>query len=408
VGTAACRYVDNGDGTVSDLNTGLLWEKKDTVCPGPHCYEDRFNLGTFADRSHPTGTVFTEFLYGLDGGTSTDGTATSGCFLGFCDWRLPRIDELVGIVDRTQGQCGGGSGPCIDAIFGPEPTPFAVYWSSTTDGDYPGIYVWAWVVSLVNGQAADGASKTMSASVRAVRGGLAVPTAGQPHPGAPQLRCEQAKLRAQGKLEDCLKANAARVVSGRLGRAEACHRRFQAALSRADRIGLAAGATPCRYIDNGDGTVSDLNTGLVWEQKDQLDYITDPEDPHDADNTYAWSESGDAPDGSAFIGFLGALNQGLSTDGMSITGCFAGQCDWRLPLAEELNGLLDPTRGSCSGGSGACVDPTFSPTSPFYYWSATNDAGFPGLVWDIFFEDGTVGFDPKVNLLNARAVRGGL
>jgi hypothetical protein len=39
--------------------------------------------------------------------------------------------ELQGIVDATQGVCGGGSGPCIDPAFGPTQADY--YWSATTD-----------------------------------------------------------------------------------------------------------------------------------------------------------------------------------------------------------------------------------------------------------------------------------
>src|SRR5437867_6114353 len=35
--TTTLRFVDNGDGTVTDNETGLIWEKKDNTCPGIHC-----------------------------------------------------------------------------------------------------------------------------------------------------------------------------------------------------------------------------------------------------------------------------------------------------------------------------------------------------------------------------------
>lgn len=41
-----------------------------------------------------------------------------------------------------------------------------------------------------------------------------------------------------------------------------------------------------RYVDNGDGTVTDTQTGLMWEMKDNLDGLPDYANPHDADNTY--------------------------------------------------------------------------------------------------------------------------
>ena len=51
------------------------------------------------------GTAFTAFLGTLNNGTSSDGTATSGCFAGHCDWRLPAIEELEGIVHLAAPGC---------------------------------------------------------------------------------------------------------------------------------------------------------------------------------------------------------------------------------------------------------------------------------------------------------------
>ena len=40
------------------------------------------------------------------------------------------------------------------------------------------------------------------------------------------------------------------------------------------------------YTDNFDGTITDLSTGLMWEQKDEAGGL------HDKDNLYAWSGDG--------------------------------------------------------------------------------------------------------------------
>ena len=46
-------------------------------------------------------------------------------FAGYRDWRVPEVGqdggtaELKTIVDLTEGLCGGGSGACINPIFGP-------------------------------------------------------------------------------------------------------------------------------------------------------------------------------------------------------------------------------------------------------------------------------------------------
>jgi Protein of unknown function (DUF1566) len=86
-----------------------------------------------------------------------------------------------------------------------------------------------------------------------------------------------------------------------------------------------------RYVDNGDGTITDNDTGLMWEKK------TEGPGEHNLNDRYTWGHPGDTkPDGTAFTDYLGTLNDGLSSDGTTITHCFANHCDWRLPTFEEL------------------------------------------------------------------------
>lgn len=138
----------------------------------------------------------------------------------------------------------------------------------------------------------------------------------------------------------------------------------------ADMSFLALKLSGIRFVDNGDGTVTDTQTGLMWEQKDNLNGVANPSDPHDADNTYAWSATGTSPDGSAFSTFLGTLNNGTSSDFVSISGCFAGHCDWRLPTIAELGTILDSTVAGCGSGN-PCIDSVFGPTQPNSYLSST-------------------------------------
>jgi hypothetical protein len=154
-----------------------------------------------------------------------------------------------------------------------------------------------------------------------------------------------------------------------------------------------------RFVDNGDGTVLDVETGLQWEQKDDLGGI------HDKDNLYQWSATGTAPDGGAFITFLATLNNGTSGDGTTISGCFAGHCDWRLPTSAELQTiLLEPFL--C--GTQPCIDPIFGSTQSSVYWSSTTDQGNPVFAWYVSFGAGSVSAFGKSNSYYVRAVRGGL
>jgi hypothetical protein len=176
-------------------------------------------------------------------------------------------------------------------------------------------------------------------------------------------------------------------------------------------VGTALTQAEVRFIDNGDGTISDTQTGLMWEKKTpNPGGLPNPSHVHDVKNRYDWSDLGSAPNGSAFTKFLYGLNSGKSPDGTSTSGCFAGHCDWRLPLIEELAGIVDTTEGLCGGGrSGACIDPIFGPTLASAYWSATTVARSPGRAWGADFGVGpAVDSGHKKLILYVRAVRSGL
>ena len=78
---------------------------------------------------------------------------------------------------------------------------------------------------------------------------------------------------------------------------------------------IQAGAT-LAYTDNGDGTITDNNTGLQWEKKSDEENVNDNDNttfPHDKDNLYTWD--------NAFAVHVAGLN----------TANFAGHNDWRVP-----------------------------------------------------------------------------
>ena len=153
---------------------------------------------------------------------------------------------------------------------------------------------------------------------------------------------------------------------------------------------------PLSYTDNGDGTFTDDNTGLMWEIKTSDGSI------HDYGHNYSWTDTTDGDetnaDGTAFTVFLAALNDPQNP--------FAGHTDWRLPTVKELQSLVDYTT----------LDPAASvpgETMGFYYWSSTYQLEHQSQDSNdvnaelVSFINGGVGYAYKFYNLHVRAVRGG-
>jgi hypothetical protein len=144
---------------------------------------------------------------------------------------------------------------------------------------------------------------------------------------------------------------------------------------------VEAGAT-LSYTDNGDGTVTDNNTGLMWEKK------SDDGSIHDKDNKYTWGmiSSPYTMNGTMVTTFLNTLND-VAGGGAS---CFAGHCDWRIPNVKELQSIVDyeipypgPTVNAAFNTSCAasCTALTCSCTKEREYWSSTRYGGSPDSAW---------------------------
>jgi len=204
--------------------------------------------------------------------------------------------------------------------------------------------------------------------------------------------CLAKKLKAWGKLRQCQATANGKRLKGKTSDLAGCQKKFDEKIAKLSKEAAAA-TIACRYQINGDGTVTDYDTGLQWEQK------TNDGGVHDRKNRYTWNTTsgGTTPDGTVFTDFFGMLDNGASaglTAGVTtISGCFAGHCDWRLPSLVELETIVDPSTPGCRSVGVACMDQTTfgpTPTRPraVVYWSATTFADFPSGAWFVIFDQG--------------------
>lgn len=185
------------------------------------------------------------------------------------------------------------------------------------------------------------------------------------------------------------------------------------------------------YEDNGDGAFTDEVTKFMWELKtgtpDTFVNCDDPdnlppscEDPHDVNNRYTWTDSGNGdktdPDGTLFTVFLEQINNTCEGEGM--TKCdndidcakgekcgLAGYRDWCIP---NVKGLLSIVNYSMCDGCNLDTAATSVPgaTNPGNnYWSITTDASTPDGTWTVRFSSGNLARNEKDDKLFARAVR---
>jgi len=158
-----------------------------------------------------------------------------------------------------------------------------------------------------------------------------------------------------------------------------------------------------RYQNNGDGTISDLNTGLIWEQK--IRDIATAQGNHDVTRTFFWDSAA-----SSIWDWLEQVN----TEGGTGLG---GYNDWRVRNVRELqsivdygtfNPAVDPAFNNGPGMLASCSLAECSLTAMGFYWTSTTVAGNLTFAWAVDFRPGTVENGPKATLLLfVRAVRGG-
>ena len=133
-----------------------------------------------------------------------------------------------------------------------------------------------------------------------------------------------------------------------------------------------------RFTENGDGTVTDNLTELIWLQNANRSAITQN-----------WS--------NAVI-----YCNSLADDGVDLTdGSVAG--DWRLPNIKELMSLIDYGRYNPALTSGH----PFTGVQSGYYWSSTTYASSTAIAFVVYPHGGHIYSNDKTNLYYVWPVRGG-
>lgn len=259
-------FTDHGNGTITDNNTGLMWQK-------------------------------------IDGGEMTIENATTYCDTltrgGYTDWRLPTGIELFSINNYSTNN------PALDTVYFRKTTA-EYWWTSERQADD---VTKVWVVNAGGGIGAHPKTETISAGgtkkfhVRAVRSIFST-TFSVPH-----------------------------------------------------------------FTDNGDGTIKDNYTGLVWQKIQSPDTLT-------WENALAYAS-------------------GLT---------LAGKHDWRLPDVKELQSLNDVSRHNPS------VNTVFFPNIiSGKYWTSTTlfqPSPVRAWTWDVAY--GIVSYNDKTSKQNVVCVRGGM
>jgi hypothetical protein len=254
-------FTDNGDGTVTDNNTDLMWVRQ--------------NSSTKYNWFEATGTA--DGVYNPGGATDVCGSLTEG---GYNDWRLPTKKELYYLVND------GTYSPALDNTYFPN-TSNDYYWTTTV---MAGDVSQAWTTHFLYGT-----------------------------------------IPYQNKTND----NLVRCVRG--------------------------SSSASSLTDNGNGTVTDSATGLIWQKCS-----------HGQTNDATCSGTATYIDWQTALGYCESLSLG-------------GHSDWRLPNIKELVSLTDDTQFA------PAIDNSVFPNSvPNNYWSSTNEEDDLDYVWLVTFSDGYV------------------
>ncbi len=142
-----------------------------------------------------------------------------------------------------------------------------------------------------------------------------------------------------------------------------------------------------RFKDNGDGTLTDSSTGLIWLKNASCGIFFEG-DRNGGRNTRSWSDARIAA-GKLADGFCGLKD-----------GSKAG--DWRLPDREGLIAIAQDISKKEPWPAGAA----FSGLQPGYYWSSTKGDLYPDYAFYVSLSYGIDSYAFQMNSFNVLPVRG--
>ncbi len=307
------RITDNGDQTVTDNLSGLIWSKNGNIASGTKNWHEAL-----------------DYIKNLNGSN----------YQGHNDWRLPDINELQSLISRGAGNqadwLNSGGFTAASANF---------YWSSST---VAGLAIYAWGVAMNNGYVGMN-TKTLNFYVWPVRGGQSGLSGDPVIAKTGQTTCYNA-------------SNLAVSCSG---------------TGQDGELQLGAAWPTPRFSDNGDQSVTDNLTGLIWSKSGNIAGVIHP--------TKTWQ---------------GALNyiNGLNNSN------YQGHSDWRLPNISEIGSLLNKAENS----PGTWLNNNlFTDVQAYFYWSSSINAGGTTSAWGVSMDYGLTYADGRTNVGYVWPVRGG-
>ncbi len=140
-----------------------------------------------------------------------------------------------------------------------------------------------------------------------------------------------------------------------------------------------------QLIDNGDGTVTDNKTGLMW--KKCVEGLSGTDCATGSSSSFTWQQALQQP------GIVNSSNMGSG---------FADYTDWRLPDIRELRSIVEE---QCSNPA---INATRFPNTPsLYVWSGSPYADYSDFAWYVYFNAGDSYAVSRFNDYAVRLVRGG-